>query len=227
MMKLNSNEWWFGPLFRIAGYGLLGLSLFDIIDIFVPPRFGDPGWEFQIVRNLVERAPVPLLGVVLVFFGEKNFRIFKFLSWSCLVVGVLFMLLLPLGVSSSFRIYQQNNIQLSSQLNQQTTQIKQLRDLLSRATTPEEINSILARLNPQGRPPEINNPQQIKSQLLSEIAQTEKRVKTQVEANRANTRLGLVKKALKSILGALVSGLVFLSIGSKTRKLLKLSRQKV
>jgi len=67
-------------------------------------------------------------------------------------------------------------------------------DLLSRATTPEEINSILARLNPKAVP-EINNPQANKSQLLSEIAQTEKRVKTQVEANRANTRLGLVKKA--------------------------------
>jgi len=62
--------------FRIAGYGLLGLSLFDIIDIL--SHFGDPGWEFQIVRNLVERAPVPLLGLVLVFVGEKNLHIFKF-----------------------------------------------------------------------------------------------------------------------------------------------------
>jgi len=44
--------------------------------IFCP--FGDPGWEFQIVRNLVERAPVPLLGLVLVFVGEKNLHIFKF-----------------------------------------------------------------------------------------------------------------------------------------------------
>jgi len=55
----------------------------------------------------------------------------------------------------------------------------------------------LARLNPKAVP-EINNPQQIKNQLLSELPKLE-RVKTQVEANRANTRLGLVKK-LKSIL---------------------------
>ena len=227
MNKLNSNELWFGPLFRIAGYGLLGLALLDIIDIFIPPRFANPVWEFQTLTNLVERAPVPLLGLVLVLFGEKNLRIFKFLSWASLVAGVLFVLLVPLGVSSGFRIYQQNNQQLSSQLNQQTTQMKQVRELLNKATTSAELSSILARLNPRGRAPEIRNPEQVKSQLLSEIAQTEKRVKAQVEAKRADTRTGLVKNAIKSILGALVSGIVFLSIWGKTHKLLKVSKQKV
>ena len=220
-MKLNSNELWFSPLFRIAGYGLLGLSLFDIIDIFVPPRFEDPVWEFQMLRSLVERAPVPLLGLVLVLAGEKSSRIFKFLSWASLVVGVLFVLLVPLGVSATVRIDQQNQQQLTSQLNKQTTQIQQLRNVLSKATTAQELSSILARLNPQRRPPQINDPQQIKSQLLSQAAQAEKRVKTQAEASRSSTRLELVKRAIKSLLGALVSGVVFLTIWRKTYKVLK------
>ena len=135
MTQSNSNELWFGPLFRIAGYALLVLSVFDIIEIFVPLRFEDPVWEFQMARSLVERAPVPLLGLVLVLAGEKSKRIFKFLSWASLVVGVLFILLVPLGVSSSVRIDQQNQQQLTSQLNQQTTQIQQLRNVVSKATS--------------------------------------------------------------------------------------------
>jgi membrane-bound ClpP family serine protease len=54
--------------------------------------------------NLVERSPVPLIGLVLVLVGEKNFLIFQFLSKACLVVGVLFLLLLPLFISSTWRI---------------------------------------------------------------------------------------------------------------------------
>lgn len=225
MTKLNGNEWWFGPLFRIAGYALLALSLFDIIDIFVPSRFTDPVWEFQTLRNLVERAPVPLLGLVLIFSGEKNSRILKFLSWSCLVVGMLFILLLPLGVSASFRIYQQNNLQLTSQLSKQTAEIKQVQDTLNQATTAEDINSILARLNPQGRLPETNNPQLLKKQLLSEVAKAQKIAKDQTEANQTKARLLLVKNALKSLLGALVCGIVFFTIWDQTRKVLKVNRR--
>jgi len=80
-------------------------------------------------------------------------------------------LLVPLGVSSGFRIYQQNNQQLSSQLNQQTTQMKQLRNLLSK--TSEELRVFWPASTPQGRQ-RLGNPEQVKSQLLSEIAQTEK-----------------------------------------------------
>jgi len=67
-------------LFSHSSYGLLGLSLFDIIDI-LSHCFGDPGWEFQIVRNLVERAPVPLLGLVA---GWRKFADFQVLSWASL-----------------------------------------------------------------------------------------------------------------------------------------------
>lgn len=223
-MKSNSNEWWFSPLFRVAGYALLILSLFDIIDIFIPSRFTDPVWEFQMVRNLVERAPVPLLGLVLVLAAEKSSRIVKFLSWVSLVVGVLFLLLIPLGISSSWRLAQQNQQQVNTQLTQQTAQLQQVQNVLSKATTAQEINSVLSRLNPQGRPPAINNPQQVKSRLLSQLAEAKNRAQAEAQASRASARLILVKNALKSLLGALVSGVVFLTIWRKSRRMLRVSR---
>ena len=219
--KLNSKEWWFSPIFRITGYGLLALSLFDIIDIFVSQRFVDPVWEFQVLRSLVERAPVPLLGLVLVEVAENNLRIFKFLSWASLVVGVLFILLVPLGVSCTFRIEQQNQLQIITQLSQQMTQMQQMEDQLSNATTVQDINNVLIRLNPQGGFLESSNPQLIRSQLLSQIAQAEKKVKSQANEKQANARLLLVKTALKYNLAALVCGIVFVLIWGKTRSVLE------
>jgi len=138
--KLNSNELWFGPLFRIAGYGLLGLHYSTLL-IFLSHRFATclgisnfnkSGWA----------CACTLLGLVLVLSGRK--RIFKFLSWASLVGCCLCCY----ASRRQFRLIYQNNQQLSSQLNQQTTQMKQLRNLLSKATTSEELSSILARLNP-------------------------------------------------------------------------------
>lgn len=226
MTQLNSNEWWFFPLFRVAGYALLALSLIDIIYIFVPPRFTDPAWEFQMAVNLVERAPVPLLGLVLVFSSEKNSQILKFLSWASLVVGVLFVLLVPFGISSSVRLDQQNQFRISAQLNQQAAPVKQLKDQLTKATTDNDVEQVLRSLNPQAPVQNINNPQQVKSRLLAEIAQAEKKANAQVEANRTNARQPLIKNAIKSLLGAAVSGAVFLLIWSQTSKILKVNRQR-
>jgi len=214
----NTNEWSFGPLFRIAGYALLALSLLDLIEMFVPPRFTDPAWEFQLVNNLVERVPVPLLGLVLVLVGEQSFRIFKFLSGACLVVGLLFLLVVPLAASSAWRIERLNQLQF----NQQTAQIQQIRAQLNQATTDAEINNVLARLNPQGPPPQINNPQETKRQILGKIAQAEQIAKAQI-ANRAGTTENRLKRTVKSILGALISAAVFLTIWRKTRKVLRAS----
>ena len=126
MTKANSNEWWFAPLFRVVGYALLALSLFDVIDIFIPALFTNPAWEFQMVRSLVERVPVPLLGAVLVFSGEKSLKIFKVLSWVCLLVGVLFFLLVPLGISASLRLNSQSAQELNTRVTQQANQLQQL-----------------------------------------------------------------------------------------------------
>jgi hypothetical protein len=222
--KLNSNEWWFSPLFRLVGYGLLLLALFDIVDIFIPPLFSSPVWEFQMARNLVERVPVPLLGVLLVFSSETNFRIFKFLSWACLVVGVLFLLLLPLGLSTTWRLDQQQ-MEISSQINQRKAQVQQINDQLSKATTAEQIGQVLTRLNPQSPPPQINNPEELKSRLLAELAQAQGKLTAQSEENRANLQ-GLIKAAIKSNLGALVSGIVFINIWRSNRRALKVNRHR-
>ena len=34
-------------ILRCLGYGLLVLALFDVVEMFVPPNFMNPAWEFQ------------------------------------------------------------------------------------------------------------------------------------------------------------------------------------
>ncbi len=224
MTKANSNEWWFAPLFRIVGYALLALSLFDVIAIFVPALFTNPAWEFQTVNSLVERVPVPLLGTVLVFAGEKSLRIFKSLSWACLIVGVLFFALVPLGINASWRLDRQSAQELT-RVNQEVNNLQQLQGVLNKATTPAEIQSVLTRLNPQARIP-TQNIDQLKTQLLARIAERQKQLQTRSAASRANAQQALVKTTVKSVLGALVSGTIFILLWRQTTKALKANRQR-
>ena len=221
MIQQIDTGWSSSFLLRRIGYCLLVLALFDVIYILIPLRFMNPNWEFQTIGALVERVAVPLLGLGLVFYGESDFRAkwerlpLKFLSWASLLVGVLFILLAPLLLVNNFRIDNQINYQINTQVTQQLSQLEQVENQV-RNGTAKDVNDAVARLN-QGRPVDIKNPQELKSQLLSEITKAKETIRPQTIDAWAARRLTLRKNAVKWFLGALVSGFLFIYIWRITR----------
>lgn len=210
------KEWSSSSLFRPIGYCLLLLGLFDIIDIFVPLRFMNPNWEFQMIGSLVERLPVALLGLGLVFYGKKDIQskwelpILKFLSWASLLVGILLLLLSPLLVVDSLRLKNQINHQINTEVTQQLSQLERIEKQVSQGTD-SDITNAMTRLN-QGMPLDIKNPQEVKSKLLAEINQAKGKIRTQTETAWVDRRLALVKNSVKWLLGVLVLGVLFIYI---------------
>ncbi len=203
---------------RFIGYILLILSFIDVVNIFLPFQFTNPFWEFQMVGALVEHAPLSLIGSMLVFFGEKSYRqkgekyVLKFISWAALLAGILFLLLLPLGINNTWRIDHQNVVQITNNSSQQITQIQQIKKVLSKATTNQDINQIIKSLNSQENTPQFKNPQEVKSQLLSQIWQLEKNTNNQAQIVQNNTHKELIRNSLKWNLGALICSFAFIWI---------------
>jgi hypothetical protein len=206
------------PLFRLAGYTLLALFLLDLLTIFIPPSFTNPVWEVQLANQLVERAPVPILGLIFVLIGESQFRIFKFLSWASLVGGILYLLLVPLSISSIVRAEQQGSAQIATRIEQ----IQQLREQINKAQTSADVVAILSAINPQNAPAKIENPEAVKQQLLASLSQNERSLQAQA-ASRQNNLWAQIEGAIKLSLGSLISGAFFLIIWQKTRKIIKQS----
>jgi hypothetical protein len=217
MTKTVNNGWQSISLLRGIGYFLLVLALLDVIDTFFPPQFMDPNWEFQVIGSLVERVPVPLLGLGLVFYGETDFRskwsrqLLKVLSWASLLVGALFWLLIPLLLVDNSRLDNQINQQNNTQLTQQMSQLQQLENKVSKGTD-KDLNDVADLLKNQGLPLELENSQSLKSRLLSEIAKAKQTIPVQVEAALESKRLSLIKTSAKWLLGTLVSGVAFIYI---------------
>ena len=208
-------------ILRWVGYGLLVLFLFDLVETLVPLRLMNPVWEFQTMGTLVEIAAVPLIALGLVFFGEGISRaklerpVLKSLSWLALLYGMVMLLLIPLGAVNTLRIDRQNNARITTQVAQQMTQIKQVKDQMATATTKEKMQELLSLLELEDRFPDIQESQQLEEvtkNLSSFITQEENSVKSEAEAIRASERLALVKNSVKWNLGALVSGILFILI---------------
>lgn len=218
-MKSQSDTPWSVAVFRRIGYGLLLLALFDLLAIMLPPNLMNPLWQFETMGAIVERVAVPLIGLVLIFFGEEKFRssleqkLLKSLRWLCLLVGVLFFLLIPVGLDSTIKVIRINNNQMNGQFKQQKVRIERVEKQLKSIQDQDLENFIKS----QGRSLDGQSPQQARDQFLEKIQKDKKQLQTQFEQAKATRRLTLLKNLAKWSVGALVSGILFIYIWLLTR----------
>ncbi|MEH2252600.1 hypothetical protein [Nostoc sp.] len=88
-------------------------------------------------------------------------------------------------------------MQIANHSSQEITQMQQIKKVLSKATTNQDINQIIKSLNPQENTPELKNPQDVKSQLLLQIWQLEKNTNNQTQLVQNNTHKELIRNSLK------------------------------
>ncbi|MDJ0615951.1 MAG: HpsJ family protein [Calothrix sp. MO_192.B10] len=216
-------------ILRTLGYGLFLLALFDWVALFIPSKFIDPAWEFQTMGALVERVPVPLIALALIFFGESHFRgklelrLLKFISWLTLILATVFILLIPVGTINAIRLSENSQTQLVKASQQRTAQAENVEKRLSQAT-PEQISNLLKN---QGRSLDGRKPEEVKKQLLSQVSNAKNQIKTQAKAVQSTQELNLLKRAVKWNLGALLSAALFISFWMQTSwvRKIKLSRR--
>ena len=210
-------------ILRLVGYGLLLMALVDLLFLLVPPQLMNPLWEFQTMGAIVERIPVTLLALVLIYYGERSDRapieaiLLKVLSWFCLLAAVCLMLMIPLNISNSFRIYNQHNASANAQFVTQKDNIQQFKEQLEAAGSKDEIGAILQQQAKQKvNIPDSVNTQKLKTDIIANLQSNQDNITDQAEAFRAQKKTLLLKKCLKWNLGALISAVLFFIIWQST-----------
>lgn len=205
-------------LISLLGYGLLLFALFDYIHIVIPPRFTNPLQEFQMIGAVVEHAVVPLVGLIFIFYRTQGYvkklekKLLGFFSWASLLVGILYLLIIPLCVADAWRIYYANNAQIAYQSSQQSQHFQEIKRQLDETITDEQVTKLASELIPQIRSPHIKNTQAFKDQLRGQVSQAEKSMQIRAYTARTNQMQSLIKDSVKWNLGALVSGILFILI---------------
>ena len=210
-------------ILRLVGYGLLLMALVDVFFLLIPPQLMNPLWEFQTMGAIVERIPVTLLGLVLVYYGERSDRapiesiILKSLSWFALLAAILLILMIPLNISNGFRIYNQHNASANAKFVSQKETIQHFKEQLEAADSKDEIGAVLQQQAKQKvNIPDSVNTQKLKTDLITNLQNNQDSITNQAQAFRSQKRSLLLKKCLKWNLGALIASILFFLIWKST-----------
>ncbi len=206
-------------ILRLVGYGLLLLAVVNVSCLLISPELMNPWWEFQTMGAIVEWLPLTLLGIFLVCYGTKSDRapiettMLKLLAWLCLLTAILLMLMIPLNIYNGLRIYHQRHVTADVQAIGQKDLIQQFKEQLEAADSKAEIRAILQQqAKQQVNIPDSVNLQKLKTDIITNLQNSQDSITSQALAFRAQKRSLLVKKSLESNLGALVASILFLMI---------------
>jgi hypothetical protein len=202
-------------LFRVVGYGLLLLTLFDVVSAVIPPQFSNPGWQFQTAGGFVERSAVPLIGFILVFYDNLEARkkreliVLRLLSWVALLTGGFYLALVIVFFITPPTLNDLAQKQINAQFEPRIAQQKQIQIELKKLQ-PAQIEAAMKANRIAG------DPQAFKATQEQNAVNAEKNLTLQSTLTSNSQRLTLIKNAVKWALGALVSGVLFIRIWAGT-----------
>jgi hypothetical protein len=203
-------------LFRAVGYGLLLLTLFDVVSAIVPPQFSNPGWQFQTAGGFVERSAVPLIGFILVFYDDRDARkkrellLLRLLSWIALLTGIFYLALVVVFFLTPQGLNDRAEAQVKAQIEPEINKQQQIQAQFEKAQ-PAQIEAFMKNNRVTG----IDAPA-FKAKMIQNAVLTEKNLKERMALTTSGQRLGLIKNAVKWALGAMVTGVLFIKIWAGT-----------
>lgn len=193
---------------HLLGYLFLIFSVVEFANILYPPNLANANWEFQAMEGIVDRTWGVLFGLILVFLNRaRKIRVrtrqwLSALSWLVLLMGLIYLLLLPLGVVNTKRLYDRDLRNYQAQRAAQAQRLEAVETRLSENTlSPVQLQRLAAALN---LPVEGDRPlpDRIRSRLEQQLAQLDRAYQTQ--------RREFLKRGLKLNLSALLFGFAFL-----------------
>ncbi len=209
--------------FRWIGYGLLLFALADVAEILIPPRFTDPGWELQTIGQLVERAPVPLIGMALVFYGEQLGRpklesfLLRLLSWLSALLIVLSLAMVPLAVVNTFKVNRQAAQGIDNRAKQQFAQLDQIQQQINNSP-PEALKDLAEQLMKAGVPEiKSDKPEELKQEVARRVSTFKSGIDSQAKQEKRNRSRAVWESSVKWCIGALISSAVFFGIWKTSR----------
>lgn len=206
------------------GYAILALGFIDLIDVVTPPMLMNPRWEFQTIGQIIEQVPVLLVGFGFIFLGGTEDRnqwelfLVRILSWLTLVVGVVYLLLIPLNLASGIRVDRLNQRQISTQTEELQAQIDDAKAEVATIQDADELRGFIQAVQGQTAPEldSINDVSALRSELTAAIEAQETSIASEVESVQRVRRLDLISRLIKWNIGALIAGAIYLLMWRST-----------
>jgi hypothetical protein len=203
---------------------LLGVFVVSFLVKFLPLKLTEAQWQLGVAAELVNNGLVALAGVLLLYialeFNKNSKRIRKrrntFKRWAPAAVAG-FLLLVPLQVFNTWRIYQRYTTIVERQISQSTEKLTQFREVIATSTSHMQLQERLQAVS--GKPVVFTQSQlgtplsQLKYMLLQKAEKISGLLQQQIEYKSAIKPDRLISETFRVSLTAVLYAIGFAFIG--------------
>jgi hypothetical protein len=203
----------------------------DLVVLLLTPQFDNPQWQLNLITQMIDRGVTPLVGFGLFYAGLwiqvstgaggefdpnrspwRDLRFWAFVLSSLL--GLLFLLVIPLVVSSTGQISKQAIAQIQQQGTQAELRITQEKTRLQQIAASGQIDQLLKsnQLN-QEQVARLQQLQQDPQALEKEAGQLREQVRTSQEQAIKQAQNETLLTRLRSGLRSFLLAIGFITIG--------------
>ena len=207
---------------HLLGYVILVFMAIDYAALLFPPQFFNPNWELNTIGRIIESIYITLLGFMLVFFRPEKqsikrseLRILFGLSWLAFLFGIICFLFAPLLISNSLRINSNNITKINLQLTNQRQQVEQVKLQLDKLNETQLQNLWLRNQANSATNRDLSVAEK-KQQLTNKLNSNEQASRQKLQQRLKNKQRSLFKMTFKWVLGAVISGVTFISLWKYT-----------
>lgn len=205
-------------LLPIAGYIILALTVVDYSFYLLNVQMTEPYSQFEIMGNLVERIWSPLFGCLLIFYPretkikkrEKTFL--SIISWLILLLGIFYVLMVPLIFFDSNRINNDLQQKFDQQLTQQQVQLKQFEIQIKNTPDQQLLNLAKQQQQQNSNLPVVGSADEVRYQLLAQVKAEQTTKIEEAKSSLFKQKRKIETSALKWIIGAILSAILLMNV---------------
>jgi hypothetical protein len=206
-------------LLNNIGYGMLLFGALNYLMTLIPPNFTNPVWEMQTIRRLLDQAGVPLIGFAFVFYRPlaairpRSLYLLRTLSWLCLMLGIVFLLMLPLAIVNTGRISLLGQNSANQQVNARSQQIEQVEKAINKGLKPNELKTLAQGLGLSQEKIKSGN---LAENLLEELIKIRSANQTQSQLVQKSQQRRNLQELIKIIFETIGLAVLFILIWATT-----------
>ncbi|MCP9930880.1 HpsJ family protein [Cyanobium sp. AMD-g] len=219
----------FADRLAMVAMALFCVYLISVLAFILPPRLLDPLWQLSNIKIAVEAAPIPLIGLALLYLAAylcpANIQLQrrrKALARLAILASLGFLMIVPLQAHAVWTLYSRSNSVASEQQASATERGNAVRQAIERATSTEDLQKrLLALQSPDlsitldpERFPAVPLPQ-LKRQLLSRVDQAEGQFKARVAPIDPATGERITRESLRVMISSLAFSIAFAALAQR------------
>lgn len=198
------------------GFALLLLGLVDLAYILSPMKWTDTQWEMLTVGRVVSNMWGPAFGLALILvplspsISARMLRTRQFCSWLALILGIFFLLMVPLAIRNTVRIVNWAEFRAAGLIHERERAVKEAVETLDQLKTPQEMAAYLEPLNLSNELyREEKNAVALREALKSKLLEITDSTSVTLKDEAARYREGAIRDGIKWSFTSLIGGLMF------------------